>query len=158
IVFDDAWQKVWSLEHDHAGSVQGSAFSPDGEYAFWGGSGAYIWACRIIQKDGGCQRASKVDDWVYAIDVSLDGRFVAYASGGKIQFFDQALQQQSSLGDEAAHVFALRFDRTSQYLVAAGSDGAVSFYDTRSQKLIERDRTHSRDTYSIALSSSGARI
>jgi WD40 repeat protein len=156
VVFDETWKRVFELEHDHAGSVQGSVFNAAGDYFYWGGSGAYIWAC--TPRDG-CQRVTRVEDWVYSIDGSADTRFTAYTAGNKIEFFDHAMEQRQRLAEAAGHIFALRFDPTSRYLVAGGSDRSLSVYDVRAQKSVfTAPAAHRDDIYAVEFSPTAHRL
>lgn len=154
VVLDGKGDTVWALQHNHAGSVQGTAFTRQSDHVFWGGSSSYVWACKL--PDQGCDRPARVESWVYAIDVSADNRFIGFGAGGKLQLVDQVMRQQSTIAELAGHLFAVSFDPSGQYLAVAGSDKTVSLYDVRSQKLVAKSAAHQGAVNALAFNAGGS--
>jgi WD40 repeat protein len=158
VVVDTTGKPVLELQHSHAGSVQGFTFNLQGDYIYWGGSGSYIWACPVGAQSG-CDRPTRVDEWVYSIDGSRDSRFAAYSTGGKIQLLDFVLRKQLPLGQIDGHAYSVRFDPSSRYVAAAGTDGTIHLYDARAQReLFAAQKAHERDIYGIEFSPDSHRL
>jgi WD40 repeat protein len=155
VVLDEEGKRAFELQHS-AGSVQGVAFNKTGDTIYWGGSSNYVWACAL---QGGCDPVTEVEEWVYAIDGSPDRRFTAFATGGKIEFFDHAMRKQQTLSETRGHVFALRFDPSSRYLATAGQDRSLTLHDVRAQRtLVSIPGAHRREIYAVEFSPSGDRL
>ncbi len=147
IIFDQAGKTMMELGV-HTGSIQGLAFNRDETHLYWGGSSQYIWYCEI---GGACDRISTINEWVYSIDSSPDGRFSAVASGSEVHLFDHALQEHERLSGHSTHVYKVAFDPTGEYLLSGGADGTVKVWDHRARKLSQTVKAFEDEIYGLVV-------
>ena len=140
----------------HAGTVQGLAFNFVGDTVYWGGSTNSIWACQIGTSP--CQQLQYVDEWVYSIDTDPTGRFSAHGEGGRVTVLDHFLQRGETVARGGAHVFALRFNPSSGFLITGDSGGRIIAYDVRAQALVQSTTPGDGQIYDIDFSPSGERF
>ncbi len=101
----------------------------------------------------------KVDDELYSIAFSLDGRWLAAGSNCTALLWNlREPGVPESTGRHGSYVYSVAFSHDSKRLVTGGEDGWVRVWSVSPLKQLWARREHTEAVYSVAFSRDGSRV